>query len=169
MSKDDEPIVLGWLTSPHGLKGWMKIQSHTRPNTDIFYYDHWLISNGDDWEKIKVETGRSQGKGLIVKLQGFDDRDRSEAYCKRKIAVLKNQLESLAEDEFYWSDLIGLQVKSPQGFDFGRVESLVETGSNDVLVVKGDKERLIPYISPDVIKKIDLNAAIIEVDWDPEF
>ena len=169
MSKDDAPIVLGWLTSPHGLKGWMKIQSHTRPNIDIFKYDHWLVSDDNGWKKIKLENSRSQGKGLIVKLQGCDDRNQAEAFGKREIAISAEQLETLATNEYYWSDLIGLRVKSQQGFDFGQVDSLVETGSNDVLVVKGEKERLIPYISPDVIKRIDLDAAIIEVDWDPDF
>ena len=169
MSKGDAPVVIGWLTSPHGLKGWMKIQSHTRPGTDIFKYDHWLIGNGDSWKKTKIENHRAQGKGLIVKLEGCDDRNQSEALCKHEIGISADQLDVLAENEFYWSDLIGLQVKSSQGFDFGRVDSLVETGSNDVLVVKGDKERLIPYISPDVIKNIDLDSAVIEVDWDPDF
>ena len=128
-----------------------------------------MLSKGDGWEESLLEDGRAQGKGLVVKLAGCDDRDQAEAMRNRQIAIHRDQLEVLAENEYYWNDLIGLNVRSVDGVEFGRVDHLVDTGSNDVLVVKGDRERLIPFLQPDVVCRVDLEMREIEVDWDPDF
>jgi len=169
VTQEHSLVVLGRLASPHGLKGWLRIQSFTRPADQIFDYSVWLIEQPQGWREVEVAQGRPQGKGLIVKLVGCDDRTQAEAWRNLKIAIRREQLEPLPEDEFYWSDLIGLRVRSLDGVDFGVVDHLLETGANDVLVVKGDRERLIPFLMHDVIRRVDLESGDMEVDWDPEF
>ncbi len=162
-------MVLGRLRSPHGLKGWIRIQSFTRPADEIFDYPRWLIGGEGQRREVAVEDARRQGRGLIVKLAGCEDRNQAELIRNLEIAVPRDALEALAEDEYYWRDLIGLSVVAVGGADFGEVDHLVETGANDVLVVRGERERLIPFIRGDVIRKVDLDAGVIEVDWDPDF
>jgi 16S rRNA processing protein RimM len=104
-----------------------------------------------------------------VHIAGIDDRDIAASLLNTQIAVRREQLPPAAEGEYYWSDLVGLAVRTIAGVELGKVTHLMQTGANDVLVVKGDRERLIPFLQPDVVKRVDLDAGIIEVDWDPEF
>ncbi len=73
------------------------------------------------------------------------------------------------DGSWYWMDLIGLQVVTTGGVVLGQVTGLVETGANDVLVVQGERERLVPFVIDQYVKRVDLDAGLIEVDWDPEF
>jgi len=83
--------------------------------------------------------------------------------------VPRSALPAAGEDEYYWSDLEGLRVETLEGVDLGTVDHLIETGANDVLIVRGDRERLIPFLRPSVVREIDLVAARIRVAWDPDF
>ena len=106
----------------------------------------------------------------------MDLREEAQALTGVDIAIMPGALPSLPEGEYYWRDLMGCQVANLKGYQMGEVTEMMETGSNDVLVVKakvndayGMKERLIPFIEGQVVKKIDLAARTIEVDWDPDF
>ena len=98
-----------------------------------------------------------------------NDRDQAEALAGAIIAIQREQLPELEDAEFYWADLIGLAVQTQEGVELGHVDHLFETGSNDVVVVKGDRERLIPFVMDQVIQSVDLESRLMVVDWDPEF
>ena len=113
--------------------------------------------------------GRRHGKGLVAMLEGWENREAGRSLLGVQIAVDRSQLPALAPGEYYWADLIGLRVVNRNAVELGRVDSLMETGSNDVLVVRDDRERLIPYVPGDVVLDIDLASGLIRVDWDPDF
>ena len=113
--------------------------------------------------------GRAQGKGLVVRLPGIDEREQAQALIGAEIFIPRSALPPPAADEFYWADLEGLEVATVDGVLLGRVSHLFATGANDVIVVRGERERLLPFLRPDVVKAIDFDARRITVDWDPEF
>lgn len=162
-------IVLGKITGVHGIKGEIKIMPYTQPPEAIAEYQPWQLerTHGPN-QTLSVAQLRRQGEGLVVKLQGYDDRDESKTLVGGFITVDREQLPVL-EQGFYWADLIGLQVKTVNGVDLGKVDYLFETGSNDVMVVIGERERLIPYRLNDVVVEVDLANMTMIVDWDPEF
>lgn len=163
------PIIVGKISGLYGVRGWVKVFSHTQPREQIADYNPWLVQTADGWRHYEVEQGRSQGRGVVVKLVDVDDRDQAAALVGCEIAVERTQFARTGPGEYYWSDLEGLKVVTCEGVELGHVEHLFETGANDVLVVGGDRERLIPFVQGQVIRNIDLAAGRIEVDWDPEF
>jgi 16S rRNA processing protein RimM len=162
-------VVIGKINGVFGVQGQVKVYSYTGPRENILTYDPWLIGSGDCWEPYEVVSGKVQGKGLVAKLKGCDDRDRAQMLVGKEIAIEKSQLADTRPGEYYWSDLEGLSVLTLDQKPLGTVSHLFETGSNDVLVVKGDREYLIPYIQGQVVIEIDLDAGQMIVDWDPEF
>jgi len=133
----------------------------------ILEYQPWLL--GEDKKPVKIIDGRKQGKGLAALLPGFQDREQAIALVGQQIFVGREQLPATTEDEYYWSDLEGLEVHTTGGEVLGRVERLMETGANDVLVIRGNREHLVPFIQGQYVTRVDLEAGLIEVDWDPEF
>lgn len=168
-SERQERVVVGKITGVYGVKGWLKLYSHTEPPENIFSYSPWLINLGGAWRPVKVLEHRAHGKGIVVHLEAYDDRDLSQKLVGTEIAIMREQLPPAAPGEYYWADLIGLKVVTQSGVELGCVEQLLETGANDVLVVSGDRERLIPFVIDEFVKQIDLKQGIIRVDWDPEF
>ena len=164
----DRLVTLGRISGLHGVQGWLKIYSDTRPRENILNYSPWYLQRGQGWEKWIPENGRRQGKLVVAKLQGCNDREAARELMEAVIAVHRSQLPETA-DEFYWADLEGLQVVTTQGVELGRVSHLFETGANDVLVVRGDRERLLPWIWEQVIQDVNLEQGRIIVDWDLEF
>jgi 16S rRNA processing protein RimM len=161
-------VIMGRVTGLHGVRGWVKVHSYTRDHLDILEYDHWRLRLAGAWREIEVKEGRPQGRGIVVHLKGYDDRDQATTLVGADIAVPRAQLPRLKQGEYYWSQLEGLRVTNLQGVELGRVSHLFETGSNDVLVVVGEREYLIPYL-PDVVQVIDLDAGTLRVDWDADF
>lgn len=171
MDKDDKIVLLGQISSVYGVKGWNKITSHTQPRENIFNYPEWLLKIGNTWQLTKVEQGRPHGKTLVAKLAGCDDRDQAKLLVNTKIAIYRSQLPETSDDEHYWSDLLGMQVISVNGDELGKVTEILETGSNDVLVIKKKTsgktvESLVPWLEDDVIINVDKNEKIITVDWE---
>lgn len=160
-------IALGYVSAVHGIKGWVKIHSWTRPMEAILQYQPWLL--GEERKPVKIVDGRKQGKGLAALLPGFNDREQAATLVGLQIFVRRDQLPATAAGEYYWSDLEGLEVKTTGGELLGRVERLMETGANDVLVIRGDRDHLVPFIQGQYVKHVDLDDGLIEVDWDPEF
>ena len=176
MSSKQEPVVLGKLGSSHGIKGWLKITTYTDSVEGIFDYSPWLLKDQGEWREVKVLQWRMQGKAVVACLEGVETRDQAQALTNCEIAVTPEQMEVLPEDEFYWRDLIGCEVVNTKGYNMGKVQEIVETGSNDVLLVKanakdgfGKAERMIPFVTEQFIQKVDLTAKQILVDWDPDF
>lgn len=162
-------IPLGRITGVFGVRGWLKVHSDTEPRDNILRYSPWYLQSGDAWEPRKLLDGHAQGKGLVARIQGCGDRDQAAALMGRLIAVPREQLPELEQGEYYWNDLEGLRVVTADGVELGRVSHLFGTGANDVLVVVGERERLLPYVWDQVILAVDLEAGLIRVDWDPEF
>jgi len=172
-------VVMGRVVAPYGVFGWLKVLPDTEAIDGLFDYDTWWLGKDDNWREMVVETAKIHNDVIVVKLEGIDDRDAAFACKGKQIAVPRAQLPEPEENEFYWSDLIGLQVKNLQGVDFGVIEDVFETGANDVLVVKNttvkdaaaketQQERLLPFIAS-VVLKVDLEAKTMLVDWDEDF
>ncbi len=167
--KNQDTIQAGRITGLYGVRGWVKVYSYTRPRENIIQYSPWLVKLNGNWRSFEVAEGRTHGKGVIARLEGYEDRNAATGLIGADIALQREQLPELLEDEFYWSDLQGLEVRTDSGQSLGTVDYLMETGANDVLVVKGERERLIPYLRNDVILDVDLQNRVITVDWDPDF
>ena len=169
-TKDERLVVLGRISGVYGVKGWLKIYSETDPVQNIVKYDPWLIRKDKTWHKIKPLQGKKHGKGVVAQLEGYSDRDQAAELKGCEIAVKREQLPSVANmEEYYWTDLEGLRVENLEGFYLGEISHLFETGSNDVIVIKGERERFVPYIREQVVKSIDLDKRLMILDWDPEF
>jgi 16S rRNA processing protein RimM len=164
-----ERVVLGRITGIFGTRGWVKVWSYTDPAENILNYRRWQVATGGGWVPIEVLEGQRQGKNIVVHLRGCDDRDLARGYMGAEVAVPREELPVLSADEYYWADLEGLRVVNQDGVELGTVDSLLETGANDVLVVKGERERLIPYLPKLVVTAVDLEQGLLRVDWDPDF
>jgi len=159
---------MGRIAAPFGVKGWLKVQTFTAAADGLLSYRKWWIGSGSDWQERAVAEARVQGPGLVALLAGCADRDAAARLRGRQIAVPRAALPAPQQNEYYWADLIGLSVVNGAGQAFGRVARVMETGANDVLVVAGERERLIPFIA-DVIGGVDLEAGVVRVNWDADF
>ncbi len=169
-ANSEKRILLGRIVGAFGVRGQVKIESWTEPRTAIFRYQPWPLRDAAGREReLTGVRGRETGKNLIADFPGVEDRDAVEAMRGAEIFVPRSALPPPKPGEYYWVDLEGLRVVNVDGADYGTVSHLFSTGSNDVLVAKGDKERLIPFIEPDYIKSVDFDAGVVTVDWDAEF
>jgi 16S rRNA processing protein RimM len=165
MNKTDY-LIVGKIASTYGVQGWLKVVSYTEPTQGIADYTPWYLEENGGFEPIDVTEVREYGKGIIAKFVGYDNPEKARLMTGKRIAILRSQLPSLDKDEYYWSDLEGLTVIDQNGVNLGQIVYIIETGSNDVLVVKGETEHAIPYLLNDVIKSIDLANKIMRVDWE---
>ena len=163
----DTMVALGYISAVHGIKGWVKVHSWTRPLEALLDYQPWLL--GEERKTVKILDGRKQGKGLVACLPGIQDREQARTMVGQQIFVRREQMPATAEDEYYWSDLEGLEVHTTKGVLLGKVERLMDTGANDVLVIRGQREHLVPFVQGQYVNRVDLESGLIEVDWDPEF
>ena len=163
------PLVLGRVGSPYGVQGWVHVVEFTAEPGSLLDYTPWYLFRQDRWQPAGLLDGRRHGKGLVARLDGFEDREAAAALKGAEIGIYREQLPAPGEQEYYWCDLEGLQVMTTDGRLLGYVDHLIETGANDVLVVRGEREILIPYIRGQVIRTVDLEARVIRVDWDPDY
>ena len=170
----EDLVVLGKITSVHGVRGEVKIYSFTDPIDNLLDYRQWTLKRDGDVRQMELVSGRLQGKVLVAKLKGLDDREVARTFAGFDICVPREQLPDLDDGEFYWYQLVGLKVIDLQGQLLGRVDHLLETGANDVMVVKpctgslDDRERLLPY-TEQCVQQVDLVAGEMRVDWDADF
>jgi len=163
-----EMVVMGRIVAPYGVQGWVKIQPFTETLDSLFDYEHWWINEAAGWREGEVEEARVHGKVLVAKFSGCDGREAALALRGKDIAVSRDELPPAGDGEYYWSDLIGLNVRNLQQENLGQVKEVFATGANDVLVVQSDRERLIPFTSQ-VVQEVDLTTGLILVDWDADF
>lgn len=168
MSKQQH-ISVGKISGVFGVKGWVKVFSFTDPRGNILTYSPWLLKKGDEIKKVDVVDGQLQSKTIVAQLAGVNDRDQAEGLIGWDIFISREQLPKTAKGEYYWSELIGLNVETVDGVHLGVVDSLLETGANDVIIVQGERERCLPFLKGQTIIDVDLDAGKIIVDWDPEF
>jgi len=163
------PIIIGQINGLYGIRGWVKIFSYTSPITNILNYSPWLVYRQGQWQTMSLCEGQAHGKGIIARLEAIHDRDEAAGLIGAEIAIEREQLLPVSADEYYWTDLKGLTVVNCEGVTLGQVDHLVETGANDVLVLKGSRERLIPFVLEHVILEVDLTQRVIRVDWEADF
>lgn len=164
---ETKPVVLGQVSGLFGVRGWVKIHSYTEPREAILEYPDWLIGNEEEWCAIECAEGKPHGKTLVARFEGVEDRDDAAAYVNALIAIERSGLPATKRDQYYWSDLEGLRVVRETGDEMGTVAYLLETGANDVLVVDADgRETLVPFVTGEVIKDVDLAKGEIRVDWE---
>jgi len=168
LSRQQE-INVGRISGVFGVKGWIKVFSFTDIRENILNYSPWLLKKGSETRSVGVVDGKLQGKVVVAQLDGINDRDQAASLIGWDIFITPEQLPRVAKGEYYWSDLIGLNVETNLGVQLGIVDGLLETGANDVVIVKGERERAIPFLQGKTIINIDLDAGRIIVDWDPEF
>lgn len=165
----DSLLVMGRIAAPFGVRGWLRVAPFTASMENLLEYGNWQIGRNGAWQTAQVLDGKLHGKGLVVQLEHCNDRDAAAALTGSDVAVYRSQLPATAAGEYYWNDLLGLQVVTETGQVLGVVDHLLETGANDVLVVKGERECLVPFLRDRVVKAIDLDAGVIRVDWDADF
>ena len=176
MEEINKEVILGKVGAVYGVKGWLKIHSFTEDQEAILDYFPWSLKLGDKVRSVDITDWRKHSKNLIVKVAGIDDRDNAQAFVGSEIFVNENSLPDLPDGDFYLRDLMGMNVVTTKGYDLGCVSDIMETGANDVLIVKanhndgfGKKERLIPYLFGQVVDSVSLERKQICVDWDPGF
>jgi 16S rRNA processing protein RimM len=162
-------VVVGRISGLHGIRGWIKVFSYTRPRENVLHYSPWWIGLDQKWQAVARIDGKIQGNGIIAQMEGYQDCTAARGLVGADIAIRRCQLPGLEHGEFYWVDLIGLQVVSPQDGVLGTVSQVMETGANDVLIVHGQREYLIPFIKGVYILDIDRVKGCIEVDWGADF
>ena len=184
-SKNDSVfITVGKIGAPYGIRGWVKVQSFTEPVENLLDYDPWYLeSRSTDskgsvprtspesvtWIEAPLLEAKIHAKGIIARFEGCDDRDAALKMGKQDIAIRRDQLPEPEKGEYYWIDLEGLEVKTLENVSLGTVDHIEATGANDVLVVTGERERLIPYVMDHIVHEVNIEAGFIRVDWDPDF
>lgn len=196
VDNSQERISLGHVTGVSGLKGLVKVHSDTNPRENIVSYPSWWLEQSGQWRQVVVVEGRPQGKTIVARIEGIATPEQASTLIGAKIAVDRHAMPALSDGEFYWADLVGMQVHTVEGIHVGTACRLFETGANDVLVVTderqlGDKESsvvtdesdsgkagkrkgavpevLVPWLVPDVIRDVDMQNNRILIDWDPDF
>ena len=164
-----EKIIIGKVNGFHGVKGFIKVFSETRPREGILQYPRFFIKSGGDWKILEVESGQKHSKHILLKFVGYDSRDAVESLLGVELYIQREDMPEPAEDEVYWVDLYGLKVINQDGIELGIIDDIFETGANDVMAVKNGKEEiLIPYSLEYIIMEINLEEGYIQVDWDEE-
>ena len=162
-------VILGRVAGLHGMRGWVKVLSYTEPRGNILSYPRWQLRTAEGWQALALAAGQSHGDRVRAQLEDVNDRDQAAALVGADIAVMRAEMPAAGAGEYYWSDLEGLSVRNLAGEDLGRVVRLFSTGSNDVMVVAGARERLLPFLSGTVVRDVDLARGEIRVDWDAAF
>ncbi len=168
-------VVLGRLGKSHGVKGWIRLTSYTNPPENILGYPGLMVMRGDERISLQLDDGRQQDKGMLVHITGFDTPEHVSELSGSEVFISSSELPQLENGDFYWHQLQGMQVVNLEGQLFGAVDRLLETGANDVLVIKplaesiDDRERLVPYVRDKVIREVNLAEKLIRVDWDADY
>lgn len=169
MNNQTNWITVGRFGRPHGIKGFVTIHSFTEPRDNILRYTDWRVFLNNEWQLIQLLSVAVQNKAIIAQIVGYPERESVARLTNLDIAVAKEQLADLEPGEYYWHDLIGMKVVNQKGDVFGNVIEIMPTGSNDVLVVRGEKKYLIPYLPGQFVTDINSEQQLITVDWDLDF
>jgi 16S rRNA processing protein RimM len=162
-------VTLGRIAGPFGVKGWVKVKSYTEPEEGILGYRAWQVSLPRGGARVlRPLEGRRHGRMVVARLEGVEDRDAAAALAGHEVSVPRSELPPAGERQYYWADLVGLDVVTLQGEPLGRVDHFVETPGNPVMVVTGERERWLPLV-PRHLKSVDLAARRVVVDWDADF
>lgn len=160
---DSSQIVIGKIAKAQGLAGELKVIPFSGNPDDLSSFQEIMLVRGSEKSTYTVEKCRSHGKFAIVKLREIRSRDEAEAQIGTEVLVLQSQMPTLAADEFYWHDMVGMRVVTEQGQELGKVTSLIATGAKDVMVVTGQNhEYLIPVVH-EIIVRQDKEAGLLVI------
>ena len=162
-------ILLGRVLGAFGVRGELKVQSFTDPLASLLKYQPWQVVHRGVAREIDGVRGRETSKGLVAKFPDVDERDAAEALAGAEIWVPRDRLPPPKPGEYYWVDLEGLEVVNQEGLVLGKVSHLFDTGANDVMVVQGEREHLVPFIVGQFVLDVDFEHGRIRVDWDADF
>ena len=175
----EKRVTLGHIAAVYGIKGWLKIHSNTSPMENILNYSHWILEHDGQLKTVEIDQSRRHGKGLVAHIVGCDDREQARNFSGWQITVNIDDLPEPEDDEVYWHQLENLDVfsRNSEGDNIllGKISHLMETGANDVLVIRPSKgsidrrERLVPWLTPQVVLEVNPEKGFVRVDWDPEF
>jgi len=158
-------VELGRVIGAFGIKGWIRLQSYTDPPENILRYRRWMLA-GQEW---KVVDGHEQGGTVVAALEGLSDRNAAAALRGNVVEVTRSALPKVKRGEFYWTDVLGSEVVSTRGARLGTLQGLTSNGAQDVMVVMGERERLIPAVAGAIVKTVDRDTKQIVVEWEPEY
>lgn len=172
-------ITIGTISSAFGVKGWVKVISHTQPIDNIINYRHWIIYRNDKIENIEIDHGQRHGKSIIVHIVGCNTREFAKNYCNSEIMIDADDMPPTDDNEVYWHQLEGLKVftinQNQDDILLGNISHMMATGANDVLTVRPSqgsidkRERLIPWLINQVVREVNIDKGFIRINWDPEF
>ena len=162
-----DSLVIARVGGPYGIKGWVRLISYADPRESILEYGTFSSARG----QLVLLDCRPHGKGLVAKFEGVEDRNTAESIRNTDLVIAKARLPKLDAGEFYWHELVGLQVIRVDGTRLGTVQELLETGAHDVLVVAGEEgeERLIPFVPDEIVQQVDLESATMRVAWAADY
>ncbi|MDP2835332.1 MAG: ribosome maturation factor RimM [Pseudomonadota bacterium] len=161
---EDALVVMGRISAPYAIRGWVRIQTQTEYIDSLLDYPLWHVGRKGQWRPFRLVEGKVHGQYLLAHLEGMDDRDAAEAVTGMDIAVPREDRPVAEEGEYYWDDLIGLEVVNGEGAVLGKVDALLATGAHDVLQIQGERERLIPFVDA-FVREVDMAARRIVVEW----
>lgn len=170
IQSDTNIVLVGKLVGVYGVKGWLKLISFTRPEENIFNYHPWLLKCGGQWQQLVLTGSKVDTKTLLACFKGVSDREKAKMFIGAEIAIRQEQLPVLKDNEVYWHDLINMQVIGKDNESLGIISEILETGSNDVLVVKsGTYRHLIPYVPGVYVNELDISKGVIQVNWQSDY
>lgn len=169
MSEINDWVIVGQFGKVHGIKGFITLHSFTEPRDNILEYKPWFMLLNKQWQPIDLSKIEVNNKHILVKVEGFTEREQASELTHVQVGIKKTQLPTLPKGEFYWNELIGMQVHNTEGTALGFVKEILATGANDVLIIEGERRYLVPYLLDLYIIAIDAEQRAITVDWDADF
>ena len=162
-------VEVGRLGAAHGVRGWLRVQSFTDPPQRLFEWRRWVLKTAQGAEReAAVQEARPQGNGWIVKLEGVDERDGAARLTGQMILVARELLPPAEGREHYRDDLVGFEVKNVEGVLLGAIDHYIDTPGNAVMVIKGEREYLVP-VTAQHLRNVDKDARRVIVDWPEDF
>jgi 16S rRNA processing protein RimM len=173
----DRPAVVpvGTVGRAHGVRGWVRVRSDMDPPEDLLRHDTWLVERAGGWRPVAVRAARTHGNAFVAHLEGIEDRDAAAELAGTQVGLPRDALPALDDGQYYWVDLIGLEVVDESGESLGVLREMIETGANDVMVIRprasSDRDRgrgadrIVPFLTGDVVRDVDLAAGRIQVSW----
>jgi 16S rRNA processing protein RimM len=175
-----DAIEVGRIHDAWGLKGWFKVLPHSADPQALFSSTRWYLQPSERGPPafsgtvlLRVREARDHSDSVVARADGVEDRAAAELLKGARVFVPRSSFPTAADDEYYWVDLLGLDVVNREGVLLGRVKDLMTTGPQTVLVLEYEEdgkpqERMLPFVAA-YVDKVDLGGRRIEVDWQADY
>lgn len=175
MTVPDDLVLVGHVSGAYGIKGWVRIRRYSADADALLHAKTWWLDR-PEVRDVDVMQAKVHGDEVVAQLMGVADRDAAEALKGATVQVRRSHFPPLSDDEFYWVDLIGLDVVNMAGERLGRVHDMMDNGAHPILRVQGEsagpeakpREWLIPFVEH-YVKTVDRAGKTITVDWELDF